>query len=1080
MPHRMALQYRLYLVIILYFIALSVDARQRTDHDFLQGVSLYKQGYYDSACYYLHKHYEAGDSLSAELLTIYAESLSHAGKLPEAITMAEKLKQLAKEQQDLYQQAKAIALVGDIYLRGGQIQTAVHSYREGMRHFAPSLPDTVTASLMLRLGLALFSIGQNDEAKQYAQQARQFIAAVHPPHHQDWATYYKLAGAIYDRQASYDSALHYYNMSLAVHKIIHGENHPETAKIWVNLANVYHVKGANVKALQYFNRALETLRKFLGKDHMIIAVIYNNMAIIDFDMGNFEKAIIYYQHALNIYRQKMGNQSLQVAQIQNNISSAYLEMKDAQKALEFAFQSLHIREQQLDANNTLFAPVYTNLAGAYMLQQDFAKANDYANKAIQIYAAHGENLHPGMAESYAGLGESYLAQNQPEKALHFLYKARAVSLQLYGTHHPKLAFVNTLIGKTFSHLYQLDSAFDYYDQAIEAALPDDKHKPWELFPKVNQHALIAQHILMEALNGKAEAFYLQYKMHQQEDTASLHAAYKIYSHLSGFIDEMRNAYQREESKLFLSGIARPVYAKALEVAWHLFQMTGDVQFARQAFSFSEKSKYVLLSDFLNDIAAKYTAGLPEEVLEKEQNMKSQIAYLEKKVFEASHDSVSVQYEPQLAALRKEYLDFTTQLESTYPDYYQLKYNTTTATVDQLQQILAPDQQLIEYALTDSALYVFSMHAGSFNFYKTALQEPLEAMVMQMRQGLLDRNFSAYTENAYKLHQLLAAGWQENHKQLIIIPDGILGYIPFEVLLSKKVSGSAANYWQLPYLLKDYVISYNYSATLYLNEFKKKEYKAHQNFIVGFAPHFTTDTELLAQADTLEAERNGRGGLLKLSGAQQELSKIAELFQGTFYFGEDATEANFKQAIQQSRVIHLGTHGILDDENPAMSHLVFTTTADSLEDNLLYTYELYNLKLNAELVTLSACNTGSGQLREGEGVMSLARGFAYAGCPNLVTSLWPASDQATARLMQRFYYYLSNGWSKNKALHQAKLDFLADADENLSNPFYWGSFILVGDPHPLQITSYTWLIWCLAISGLLFLGWLFYRKSFRAA
>lgn len=1065
----MALQQRLYLLIMLTFAVLDVLAQQRSSPDFQLGKALYEQGYYDSACFYLQKSYLAGDSLNDEVLMLYAEALSQAGKFPVATVVIGKLKQMADEKQDMYRQAKALALMGDVHLKSGQVQLAEDVYRQALQTYSPSSPDTVTASLMLRLGLALFSMGQYNEAKKYAGQCHQILSSLVPPHHQDWAGYYKLAGAIYDRQANYDSAMYYYDRSLAIQKMVHGEHHPETAKLWVNLANLYHVRGANIKAHRYFNRALETMQEFLGKDHIIVAIIYNNMAIIDFDMGNFEKAIIYYQHALNTYRQKMGSQSLQVAQIQNNIASAYLEMEEAQKSLEYAFQSLKIREQQLDTNNILFAPVYVNLAGAYILQHDFARANHYSNRAIQIYAGHGETLHPGMAESYTGLGESYLAQNQPEQALSFFYKAREVSLHLYSAHHTKLAFINNLIGNAFRQLHQSDSAIYYYEQAIQAALPSSSPGKLNVLPKADRH--VAQHFLMDALKGKAEALYLQYLEHPQRDTAFLHSAYEIYNHLSEFIDEMRNSYQREESKLFLSGIARPVYARGLDVAWDLYQITGDIQYAKQSFSFSEKSKYVLLSDFLNDITAKYASGIPEEVLEKEFNMKSQIAYLEKQIFEAPYDSVKALYEPQLAELKKGYLDFTYQLEKEYPEYYQLKYNTTTATVDQLQRMLEPDEQLVEYALTDSALYVFSIHTDTLNFYKTEIREPLETMVMQMRQGLLDRNFSAYTENAWKLYNLLAAGWKESHKQIIIIPDGVLDYVPFEVLLTKKVMGSTSNYWQLPYLLKDYVISYHYSATLYLAELNKKEYNAYQSFMVGFAPEFTSDTDLLANVDTTKVERNT--GLLKLNGAQQELRKIAELFQGKFFFGADATEANFKHAVLHSRVIHLGTHGILDDENPAMSYLVFTSGKDSLEDNLLHTYEIYNLKLNAELVTLSACNTGTGQLREGEGVMSLARGFAYAGCPNVVTSLWPASDYATAQLMQRFYYYLSNGWSKNKALHQAKLDFLADADENLSNPYYWGSFILVGDVEPLHMERYSWIIWYLATGGVLIMGWLFY-------
>lgn len=1043
--------------------------------DFQQGKRLFEQGYYERASSILQQCILAGDSLNPDVLCLYSEALSQSGQFDLAKASLQKIREIANKKEGGYYHAKFLLLSGDVHLKEGQLHSAEELYLEALQACAQRKFDTLRAVVYRRMGFVKFSQGQYEAAGKYARSAFLLMKSLLSEKHADWADYYKLCGAIHDRQANFDSAAYYYKKSYAIHQLVHGDRHPETAKLLVNQANIYHVRGANIKAAKFFRRALDTMQEFLGKDHILVATIYNNMAIVDFDLGNFEKAVIYYQHALNIFQQKIGNQSMHVAQTLNNISSAYLELKDPEKAREYALQSLKIRERQLDANNMLLAPVFVNLAGASILQHKFVEANSYSRKVIRIYNSHGEELHPDVAESYVGLGESYLGQGRAKQALKFFTKARELSLLLYGSQHAKIAFIHNLTAHAYRQLQQSDSALFYYNRAISSVLsgydPDDIEK----FPEAGQNYYIAQHFLMEGLQGKAEVLYLQYQANRQQEEDALIKAYQIFCYLSGLIDDMRNAYQREEAKLFLSEIAAPVYARALDVAWDLYQHTGDSQYIRQAFSFSEKSKYVLLSDFTNDVTAKYTAGIPKDILEEEQNLKSRIAYYEKQVLETSGDSTSVQYESTLAESKKAYLDFVYQLEHDYPQYYQLKYNPKTATVAEVQKAMKEEEQLVEYALSDSALYIFSISADSFQCKRLEIQESLEVMVRAMRKGLLEHNFSAYTENAWKLYQLLVTGWGQEGGKVIIIPDGILGHIPFEALLSSKVPvTNKSNYWRLPFLLEDYIISYNYSATFYLSGSQKNKPTTARNAIVGFAPEFATDTSVPAYTEPLEVVRNN---LVNLQGAQQELKRIAEIFQGKFFFGSEATEAAFKRSTENSRLIHIGTHGIMNDENPAMSHLVFSSGLDSLEDNLLHTYEIYNLKLNAELVTLSACNTGTGQLRKGEGVMSMARGFAYAGCPNVVTSLWAASDYATAQLMQRFYYYLGNGWEKDKALHQAKLDFLEKADGNLANPYYWSSFILIGDDQPVQIVSYRWLIWLVSMGAVLSLVWLFYRKKF---
>jgi LPXTG-motif cell wall-anchored protein len=171
------------------------------------------------------------------------------------------------------------------------------------------------------------------------------------------------------------------------------------------------------------------------------------------------------------------------------------------------------------------------------------------------------------------------------------------------------------------------------------------------------------------------------------------------------------------------------------------------------------------------------------------------------------------------------------------------------------------------------------------------------------------------------------------------------------------------------------------------------------------------------------------------------------------------------------VLHLATHATVDAEDPSQSFIAFyPQQRDSLANYRLYTHELYNMRLDSvKLVILSACEAGNGRLVRGEGVMSLARAFAYAGCPNIMTTLWKADDRSSAWLTQRLHHYLKQGWEKDVALQQAKLDYLNDPEVHPARkaPYYWANFVFIGDPAPLYDDRRHW--WLIAVGLLLLAG-----------
>jgi len=282
------------------------------------------------------------------------------------------------------------------------------------------------------------------------------------------------------------------------------------------------------------------------------------------------------------------------------------------------------------------------------------------------------------------------------------------------------------------------------------------------------------------------------------------------------------------------------------------------------------------------------------------------------------------------------------------------------------------------------------------------------------------------------------------KSLIIIPDGALSYLPFEALLTHPVTNDDLDYRNLPYLIRDYDIGYSYSSTLHFQD-QRKGAKPTGN-LLAFAPDYSN---MLAQntidLSFLDAYRDQ---LVPIPGVKDEVKMISRMIKSDIYIDESATENNFKKLAGNYDILHLAMHTIVDNENPMYSKLAFTQNVDSFEDGFLNTYEIYNMKYNARLAVLSSCQTGYGKLQKGEGVMSLARGFMYAGCPSIIMTLWQVSDRSGARLMKDFYRSLKNGKDKTSSLRDAKLEFLRKADQLKAHPYFWSTYVIIGNASPL--------------------------------
>jgi len=277
----------------------------------------------------------------------------------------------------------------------------------------------------------------------------------------------------------------------------------------------------------------------------------------------------------------------------------------------------------------------------------------------------------------------------------------------------------------------------------------------------------------------------------------------------------------------------------------------------------------------------------------------------------------------------------------------------------------------------------------------------------------------------------------------------LNYIPFGSLIT--------NLDNKRYLVQDKSIGYVNSATLWAQLNNKKRLG---NKLIAFAPSFDAETP----SDGTRSQVLGN-----LPHNKKEVQQILTSFKGKSFIDEQASLQNFTSNISNYSILHLATHAVFEDENPEYSYLAFTPNTQS--DDLLFVKDLYNLTLNAGLVTLSACESGIGELKRGEGFLSLARGFFYSGAASIASTLWKVNDNSSSDLMGDFYFNLAEGKTKDQSLREAKLSFLGKNRENgLSHPYFWSGYIIQGNTQPLvQGSKWQWYLYAAVIVLLIFLS-----------
>ncbi len=953
-----------------------------------------------------------------------------ARNYPEAISLFEKAVDEYKIHGSLHSYTYALNLLAEAHWRNGDIESGrqiVLRALEQSKLIDDSVSrDSLTATINYNLGNINIRSANYLKAIENLEISLEKYCQLHGETHiQSSKVHYSQALAHY-YLGRYDQAIVSMNKSLKIKEELFGSTRIDIATGYSNLGDFYRIKGDLDKAVMVGKKGLDLKKKLMEENNPSLGASYNNLGIAFELRGEYQKAIEFYEKAVTIKQTAYGKNHPSVSSTYDNLGVIYDELVQYDDAMYWYRKSLKNRLVNYGPNHPIVASSYNNIGSLYVDHLKFDSAIFYIQSSLNIRKASlGEN-HPLTGSSLITLGRAYAGMGDFDSAIQSFLRVKAIYKEanlLSAT-----IDINNRIAQLLVEDNRIYEAFSLIENTIAL--------------NITEEGVLDQQLLLASLLIKATAWF------HLEDTASSEKKRSIVDLLyqaDSLANKLRHSRTRYTDKLVFGRTVEKLYQSAVSLCLHFAKK--DIDYFDDAFYFSQRSKAAVLAENLSERSVRQFIGVPQSLIELEHELRTDASYFLTRIQDlTASDTKELSYmKNQLARTNQRLDSLIKSLEIDYPQYYAYKYQNSVLSSWAIQDQLASDEAILDYFESDSAYYVFLLidtEKQSFTIKKTdSLQKNLDSFTSLLRdranQPLSSDEFKELSHSVFAFLLGQPFSMLKGKSRLKIIPPGELFLFPWDLLVTDLEGDSYRNF---NYLFKRHSISYELSSNLLFQE--RQTNSNSSSGVLAFAPSYTGDFD---QADFQEVLRNE---LVPLTWNQEEVTTIVDLLDGQAKIGNNATEKIFKQDAPNFQILHLAMHALIDHDQFLQSKLVFSQGTDSTDDGFLHVYELYNMSLPVEMVVLSACNTGLGKIERGEGVLSLANAFSYAGCPSVVMSHWNVNDQSTAILMNLFYQFLKEGDPKDIALQKAKLQFLSDAKEIHIDPFYWGAFAVLGDPEPL--------------------------------
>ena len=945
------------------------------------------------------------------------------------------------------------------FRKAGEFEKSLDFFHQSLSIATKIQDETKQCESLYKLGILYWNLGKPNDSKGYLEQAK-FLAdkfnlekILHKCEISLEIYLFYDKGKDYRYSGEYEKSVNSFRTAIALAKKIESQEHELKCLRQMSLTHqdnnqLIEFKNANFKALEIARLLNHKIEQ--GRCLILIGNYYEKI-------NNYSEALNHYERALKItYIQKDKSMCL------NNIGSIYQNFGVYEKALEYLNRSLAIYKELEDDDS--ISQVLNNIGTAHR------------TKGL-MYDAQGDILH---AQDYY-----YKALNSFRESLKLTEKNKNTETQVE---------VLNNIGTIYSDLEKYSEALDYFQSGFEKAEEISNfegmgmtltnmgivHYYLENFEEAAKCNEMAINLALQIEGGKIlwEAYLEIAKSYEKQER--INDAIGNYKASIETTEKIRSKIILEELKARFLGTDKRIeaYHRLIHLLVNQHQSEPQKKFNEEAFNYLERAKARAFLDSMELSQVDLSRGIDAELLNNEKELMKDITHIYSKLLNAelsSDEKTSLsnnlkELEDKLEALKRE-------IRKESPAYANLKYPEIITLGETQKKLLDTHTAIFAYSLGQENSYAFVITKKELRIFPLPSRKNIQNQVSDYLRIITDKDNQAFQVGNELFNSLILPGLDGNIENIIFIPCGILHFLPFEALVSNNEKSS--------WLVEDYTIAYapSISSLREIIDRKNMNKKKPRMDLLAFGdPYF----------GALEKEENGGDifqdffssrsfDFYRLEYSGIEINKISSLFKKgkrNIFRRQEASEDRLKNhKLDEYRIIHFATHSIIDERRPDRSSIVLTLDEDPTEDGFLQMREIYTLKFSSDLVTLSSCQTGLGELIYGEGIEGINRAFFYAGSSSVLMSLWAINDQASYQLMERFYFHLRSSESIMEALRKAKLEMIESGV--LSHPYYWAGFIASGKTDEIIFpnTSSKW-IFLGALLVVVFGTVLILRKRFR--
>jgi len=917
---------------------------------------------------------------------------------------------------------------GEEEIKEGNFEKAIELFEQALLWAREELPAEEEVRCYERLGLLYWNIGELNKSSVYYNKASLLSNRLNLPGElnacQTYLEIYNLynEGKKHRALKDFDESIKNFSTAIDIARKIKSEAHE--LKCLRQLSITYWELYDFQKFLELNEAALGIAKKINHKKEE--GRCLNNMGIFYKCNNDFSKALYFYEKSLQIALSL--NDKIEESILFNNIGNIFREIGDHERALRNLNKSLLIDRQfrnlfsiSISTNN--IGSIYHNLGVTSGNNKYLEEALSYYNQCLKLTK---ESIDDKIAiRALNNIGLVYSDFQDYGQAMQYFNLGYNRAKEANYLEAMGMIMVNR--GVAYFHVEEYEKALECLDRSIEIGSS------------------------LRSSQIQWEAFFWQGRCY--EINGEFHRAINSYENALNIVDDLRSQITLDTHK---TGFVRDkliVYKFLLELLYKVHTDQPQLDLEKDLFHLVERAKARSFLESIKESRVDIAEKLTPELKKSESEISRDISSI---TTELSQSNLTMRKRRELVNLLEkkedEYLELITRIRLEIPDIADI-VSPKPCSLERLRETLLDNKTaIVEYFLSENRSFMFVMTKNDLKLYslppRSAIENSIKAYLKILSQLPKERLFRGVLASKRICKELMLSDGEIPHhiENLIIIPDGILYYLPFETLIASDPNGKT----EIHYLIEKYQISYSPSSSSLLflleNETKGKESKG----LLAFAnPSYDIQNRSNNHKNHLnffsELYSDNGFNITPLPFSQKEVSEISKYFpedKRNLFFAKKAKEEIVKSiSLRDYRVIHFACHGFMDEEIPFRSALILALDDDVNEDGFLQAREIYNLRMQAELIVLSACQTGRGKLEKWEGVFGLPRIFFYAGAKSVLSSLWPVEDRSTAQFMRYFYYYLSKGKNKASALRSAKLKMISSG---FSHPFYWGAFVLNGD------------------------------------